>query len=624
MTDDLGMKAKIHRRDFLKAGALTAALPGIANASPAGTGYPPALTGLRGSHEGSFEAAHELGREGRDDWPAAAASEEYDLIVVGGGISGLAAAYYYRGSRPDARILILDNHDDFGGHAKRNEFQVNGRHLIGYGGSQTLEAPSAYSETASGLLRALSVDLQRFDQAFDQSFYERHGLGVRLYFDAATWGSDQLAPAGPLLQSGFLSMAEDSLSPEEALRQMPLTDAERSELEDLCTVREDRIPDVPLTEVIDFLSSISYETYLKEHVGLNSERLLDYFRPFPNGYWGVGTDAVSALECMLFGLPGLNKTGVPGASWLGRRALGLLSEPYIHHFPDGNSSIARGLVRSLIPEVSHAGNAEELVRSVFDYGQLDKPAHNVRIRLSSTALNVQNTTNGVRVFYTRNGQTFTATAGQAVLACYNMMIPHLCPELPLAQKKALKSLVKVPLVYSNVALTNWRALKRAGAGMVFTPNAFHQYFMIDFPVSMGGYRFAESEEEPVLLHFSCALTAPDLTPRDQHRVGRNRLLATPFEDIEQDLRQTLAGTLGPSGFDPAAEIAAITVNRWPHGYAYGYNPLFDPDYPPGEAPHEIGRTRFGNIAIANSDAGARAYLDEAINQAHRAVSELLG
>jgi len=624
MADDLGMNRKISRRDFLQASALTTALPAFANAAPDPAIYPPLKTGLRGSHEGSFEAAHQLGREGREDWPAPEPAEDYDLVVVGGGVSGLAAAYYYRASKPDARILILDNHDDFGGHAKRNEFLVRGRHLIGYGGSQTLEAPSAYSETAKELLSALTVDLESFEQAFDRGFYDRHDLGTRLYFDAATWGRDALVPAGPMMQASMLETAEDPITIEETIRRMPLSDEERAQLEDLATVREDRIPEVPLTEVVSYLSSLSYEQYLKEHIGVRSQRLLDYLRPIPAGYWGVGADAVSALECMLFGLPGLNKTGIPGANWLARQAVGLFSEPYIHHFPDGNSSIARGLVRSLIPEAAPAGNAADLVLSRFDYGQLDRPSHNVRIRLSSTALNVQNTASGVRVFYTRGGRTFAASGRQAVLACYNIMIPYLCPELPEPQKTALKSLVKVPLVYSNVALTNWRALKRAGAGMVFTPNAFHQYFMIDFPVSMGGYRFAESEDDPIVLHFATALTAPGLPPRDQHRLGRARLLATSFPDIERNLRETLAGALGPSGFDPVEDIAAITVNRWPHGYAYGYNRLFDPDYPPGEAPHEVGRARFGNIAIANSDAGARAYLDEAIDQAHRAVGELVG
>ncbi len=623
MTDDLGMKRRISRRDFLQAGAAGALLPSFAGAdSPAD--YPPLKTGMRGAHDGSFEQAHALGISGQSDWPAPQRSETYDLIVVGGGVSGLAAAYYYREQHPAARILILDNHDDFGGHAKRNEFMVDGHHLIGYGGSQSMEGPSAYSEVARHLLDALRVDLDGFDQAFDQNFYQRHGLGPQLYFDQATWGQDALIPAGFLLKSSMLDMNADTLQPDEALARMPLSQIERSELRNLLTVTTDSIPDVSFSDVIDYLNGISYETFLRKDVGVRSERLLAYLRPLPAGYFGVGTDAIPALQAMLFGLPGMNKTGIPGAPWMARQAVSLLTEPYIHHFPDGNASIARGLVRSLIPEVAAAGSAAELIQTPFDYNQLDREAHNVRIRLGSTALNAANTADGVSVRYARGGRIYEAEGQQAVLACYNMMIPHLCPELPERQKAALKSLVKVPLVYSNVAVRNWRALKRAGAGMVFTPGMFHDYFMIDFPVSLGGYQFSRSEDDPVLLHFATALTEPGLPPKDQHRAGRARLLTTSFESMERDIRQTLAGALGSAGFDPASDITAITVNRWPHGYAYVYNPLFDPTYPPGEAPHEIGRTRFGNIAIANSDAGARAYLDAAIDQAYRAVGELTG
>ncbi len=625
MSDDLGMKRPISRRDFLQASALTTLAPAIASAAPTdseSTYYPPAQTGLRGSHPGSFEVAHQLGLEGKSTWPAPEASEDYDLIVVGGGVSGLAAAYYYRQQKADARILILDNHDDFGGHAKRNEFTVNGQHLIGYGGSQSMEAPSAYSDEAKQLLAQLQVDLEGFETSFDQDFYQNNGLGLGLYFDEATWGRNALTPANALLNSGMLGFATSKSTPEAALAAMPLSAQERAELNSLMNGTEDALPDISLNNLTDYLYSISYETFLTRHIGIRSARLLEYLRPMPGGYFGLGTDATPAFECMMFGFPGLNRTGVPGADWLVRQAGKWLVEPYIYHYPDGNASIARSLVRSLIPETATTSKPADLVRSRFDYSQLDKPEHNVRIRLSSTALNVENAGNGVRATYARGGRIFEAKASQCVLACYNMMIPHLCPDLPAAQREALSSLVKAPLVYSNVALTNWRALKKSQTGMVFTPGMFHDYFMIDFPVSIGGYQFSRSEDEPVVLHFSKAMIVPGLSAREQHRAGRAELLGTTFETMERDLRMTLAGAYGSFGFDPESDISAITVNRWPHGYAYTYNSLFDPEYALGEAPHEIGRARFGNIAIANSDAGARAYLDEAINQAHRAVGEL--
>ncbi len=620
-------KRGISRRDFL-GGSLAFGAAGsmVSGSSAAESGaYPPALTGLRGSHEGAFEAAHALAMEGHRDWQPAAEddSTDYDLVVVGGGISGLAAAYFYRREQPDARILILDNHDDFGGHAKRNELLVDGTQLIGYGGSQSLEAPSAYSEVASGLLADLQVDLDGFNEDFDRDFYRRHGLRTKLFFDTATWGESALLPGQLLADLSLLELPREDLDVPAVLARAPLNDAERAELTALLTVREDALPEVALGDLEDYLYSISYETFLKRHGGLRSERLLTYLRNMPAGYFGVGTDAVPALEAMLFGLPGLNKTGVPGANWLARQAVGWLVEPYIHHYPDGNAAIARALVRTLIPSISPAGNARQLVLERFDYGELDRPEHNVRIRLSSTIITAANRKGGVAVQYVNGGRVHAARGRHAVLACYNMMIPHLCPELPEQQKAALKRLVKAPLVYTNVALRNWTALAQAGVGMAMTPGAFHDYFMVDFPVSLPGYPFSTGPEAPVLLHFSAALTAPGLPPREQHRIGRAKLLGTPFSTIEADVRGTLEEILGAYGFDADRDMAAITVNRWPHGYAYGHHSLFDPDYEPGAAPHEIGRTPHGNITIANSDAGARAYLDEAIDQGHRAVMELL-
>ncbi|MEM8766247.1 MAG: spermidine dehydrogenase, partial [Pseudomonadota bacterium] len=425
-----------------------------------------------------------------------------------------------------------------------------------------------------------------------------------------------------LADISLLELPAERLDVAALLAKAPLSEAERAELTGLLTVQEDALPEVAFGDLSDYLYSISYETFLKKHGGIRSERLLTFLRNMPAGYFGVGTDAVPALEAMLFGLPGLNKTGVPGADWLAEQAVDWLVEPYIYHYPDGNATIARALVRSLIPSICPPGDARQLVLERFRYDQLDRSEHNVRLRLSSTVIAAANDGDGVSVKYHKDGRLHSARGRQSVLACYNMMIPYLCPELPETQKAALKSLVKAPLVYTNVALRNWEPLARAGVGMAITPSAFHDYFMVDFPVSVPGYDFSPGPESPVLLHFSAALTAPGLTPREQHRVGRAKLLGTPFSTIEADVRATLQEVFGPFGFEADRDMAAITVNRWPHGYAYGHHSLFDPDYEPGTAPHEIGRARHGNITIANSDAGARAYLDEAINQGHRAVTEL--
>lgn len=626
---ELGLTRKISRRDLLQSTATIAGAAALGGATPTlchtldrpeQPNYPPALTGLRGSHVGSYEQAHALAA-GHLDLDSVELGDSYDLVIVGAGISGLSAAYFYRKNHPGAKILILDNHDDFGGHAKRNEFDVNGRSVIGYGGSQSLESPGDYSETSRQLLAELSVDLESFYEDFDQDFFVREGLSSGVFFDAKTYGRDTYIHAPFLLSASLLGFAPSVEPPKEAIQRMPLSATARTQLLSLVDQSEDKLPNVDLFDVAEYLNKTTYANFLESDVGITSDELQTLLRRLTTGYFGVGTDAAPALESMLFGLPGLNKTGIFGAKTLARLAAKLV-EPYIFHFPDGNASIARLLVRSLVPELTQTTLPKELLHTRFDYSLLDRPENNVRIRLNSTAVNVTNTRDGTEVYYRTHNKTIKVRAQKTILACYNAMVPYLCPTLPQHQKEALSEAVKVPLVYTNVALNNWRSLKSQGMGFAYTPSAFHSYCMVDFPVSMGQHKYANNPDDPMVLHFSEALIEPGLHPKAQHRAGRARLLATPFDDIERDVRSTLAGILAPGGFDPAADIAAITVNRWPHGYTYTPSPLFDPAYAEGEAPHEIGRQTFKNIAIANSDAGARAYLDEAIDQAYRAVSEV--
>jgi spermidine dehydrogenase len=210
-----------------------------------------------------------------------------------------------------------------------------------------------------------------------------------------------------------------------------------------------------------------------------------------------------------------------------------------------------------------------------------------------------------------------------VLACYNMIIPHIMPELPAAQQQALALCVKMPLVYVNVAIRNWHAFSRLGVDRIYSPNAYFCNVKLDFPVSLGGYRAPRDPDEPMLLHMIHVPLTPNkgLTNVQQFRVGRQRLLDTPFEEYERHITDQLDRMLGPGGFKSSRDIVAITVNRWPHGYSYDANTLFDPA-PQGPPPYEVGRRRCGNVTIANADAGWNAYTHEAIDQAWRAVQEL--
>jgi len=623
---ELGMERPISRRHFLNGAAVTAAAVmsggtlarGKEWAKAADAGYPPSRTGLRGSHPGSYEAAHQLVRRGRHDWgPVQNAEPDVcDLIVVGAGISGLSAAHFYRKEHPDASILILDNHDDFGGHAKRNEFELNGRTILSYGGSQALEEPASYSAITKGLLSDIGVDTAKFYTAYDREFYRRNGLAGATYFDSETYGSDRLVRY-PVVDYSFLPLAPSAIDVKEAVSQMPLGENARRELLGLLEARGDRLTDIPEDEQERYLSRVSYREFLERHMRVTDPEVFAFFQGLTADST-ASIEASSALEVMSYnGLPGLQATGL--ADYNGD------SEPYIFHFPDGNASIARLLVRSMIPGTAAGTTMADIVLARFDYSKLDAEDSKVRLRLNSTVVRLENDdANHVTATYVKGGQAYRVRGKYCVMAGYNAMIPYMCPELPEEQGEALGFAIKSPIVYTSVLLRNWRAWRKLGMGFFASPGAYYTVSMLDFPVSMGGYAFSANPDEPIVVHMERFAVGdnPKATRRQQRLAGRRELLATSFETFERETRLQLAGALAGGGLDPAEDIAGITVNRWGHGYSYRYRPAWDSGYEGDEPPHVVGRRRLGRITIANSDAGASAYIQVAIDQAHRAIAEI--
>ena len=555
----LGMDSPITRRDVLHGAGLLAAAGALGEiASAAEEGYPPLRQGLRGSHPGSFEAVHAL-RDGTVP-PRAEADGEgpYALVVVGAGISGLAAAHFFREARPGAAVLILDNHDDFGGHARRNEFRGDGgRLMLMNSGTMSIDSPRPYGAAADGLLRALGVRPEELDaRCSDRGFYTRQGCGRGVFFDRETFGADHLATG--VGERPWL----------EVLRGAPLTDRVRDDIVRLHEAPIDYLPGLTSDEKKARLVRMSYRDYLLRVAGADPGAL-PFFQAISHGEWGVGADAVGALDVWAFGFPGFRGLGLaPGAApGMGYTAAGYAATggSARFHFPDGNASIARLLVRGLVPGAVPGSTAEDVVTAPADYALLDRPDADVRIRLNSTVVAVRNVGDaaavprGVEVTYLRGGRPRRANAECCVLACWATMIPYLCPEMPASQKAALRYLVKVPLVYTSVALRDWRAFKALGVSRVHAPGSYFTSLWLDPKTTIGGYDSVRSPEEPALLFMQRVPCVPGLDQRSQHRAGQAELLTTPFGRFERELRGQLQRILGPGGFDAARDIAGITA-----------------------------------------------------------------
>lgn len=618
----------ITRRDFLNGVALgLGSAVGGPTAADRALPDPPARTGLQGQTDPVMAHAHAW----RDDparWrdaTAQPASGVEDLVVVGSGISGLAGAYLFQrhAGRP-VRILLLDALDDVGGHARRNEFvSRSGQRLVGYGGSQSLDTPGLFSPAVHSLLGELGIELKRFEREFyDSGWVARHGLTNRgLYFGREAWGEDRLVLRRP------------GEKPASWIARTPLRPRARTDLLRLLREGRDVLPGLSPQARRTRLAAMTYRDFLARHWRVDSA-VQRFFEQQTRGYFGVGTDATSALDAWAAGLPGFAgmKLG-PGLdarmSPSGRQLMAGKDE-YVYHFPDGNAGVARALVRALIPAAMPGTGMTSLADGRLEYARLDAAEQPVRIRLGATVVGLRHVGPPERAevvelrYLDAEGRLHAVRTRQVLLACWHRVIAGLTDELPEAQRQALADQVKVPLVYATVLLSNWEPWKHAGLHSLRPVGGFWDEAALDFPVSMGSLRFASAPAEPILLHLSKVVVPGDgRSAREQAASGRARLAAWSFADFEDQIQRLLRGALGGFGLDPERDVEAITVNRWAHGYAYEYMRPWDAYWPHGELPCERARRGWGRVAIANADAGAYAYAHSAIDQSTRAVQELL-
>ncbi|MCV3376487.1 NAD(P)/FAD-dependent oxidoreductase [Campylobacter sp. IFREMER_LSEM_CL2194] len=593
--------------------------------------YPPKWLGLRGSNNASYEFAHMLRDGEKFDFSAIKPKQEYDLVVVGAGISGLAAACFYQNKfGKDKKILILDNHDDFGGHARRNEIDLEDGTILSYGGSETFQSPKAlYSKEVVDLLSSLGVDIDELAKRFDVNFYPDLNLSRGVYFSKAEFGVDKVVSGNPrkVICDDIPEEKNNGRSIEAFIGDFPLNDKDKKDLIALFKSEKDYLKGLTKEQRDEYVAKTSYKKFLEEKVKL-SPQAVKFFEGMTDDFLALGIDAVSCEDARVSFLPGFDKLGLDPIEG---EALAEMEEPYIHHCADGNATVARLMVRRLIPDVSKKGkDMNEVTLAHFDYSKLDLAKNKVRLRLNSTVINVENTKDGALVTYVNKGKNYRVKAKKVVMANYNSMIPYIVPSMPQDQKDALSKNVKTSLLHTKVIISNWEPFIKLGVHEIYSPKMPYARTKLDYPVDMGGYHHPRDPKKPICVHMVCSPLAfaniqgidlDGMDARDRARVGRNLLFTMSFEEHEKIVRDQLQGMLGSAGFDHERDIKAIVVNRWGHCYSYTENSLFD-DSEEAQKTIELARKPFGNIVIANSDADWDAYMHAAIDQAYRAVNEL--
>ncbi|ELA09338.1 twin-arginine translocation pathway signal protein [Moraxella macacae 0408225] len=609
--------------------------------------YPPAYDKLRGNHAGSFDVAHELAWKGKTfDVTDESGIGDYDLVVVGAGLSGLASAYWYQQQFPTSKILLLDNHDDFGGHAKRNEFHatVDGQEIfrLSFGGTESIDSPKThYNQQDKDLLTALGIDIDKFETYYDQTFFDKLNMKKGVFFNSAVFGKSHIMPDTPNAENAKQLFAN-----------IPLDDTDKQALIALYSKPKDYLAPMPQPKRQNYLSAISYDKFLIKNVKLPKKAKL-FLEDICLEYWGFPIDCLSAIDAFYAGYPGFDNLGLENDD--------NEEEPYIYHFPDGNASIARLMVKKLIPNVvsnsKHSKKMsamEAIVLDKFDYSQLDKPDQAVNIRLNSTVVQVKNLTpktatdsesadlnsniasssniansgnhvlNNVMIGYKTGDTVARVNAKHAILACNAHMIPFIDKQLPEQQRKDMALNVRVPMIYSKVLVKNWQAFKKLGVWQLYAPKSPYCLVMLDYPVSMGGYHYPKNPEEPMVIHM-VKIAVPygtGNTLRQACKQGRAEVYGKSYAQLESEMLDQLREiyTLANEKLDD--NILAITINRWGHGYSYEQNILWDEEDEAERALISVKQPQ-GNVHIAGSDADWKPYTQGAFEQAWRAVSEIV-
>lgn len=605
----------MNRRSFIKNLHLFGLTLSFANpisifANPLKPYYPPTLKGIRGSHDSAFKYAHQIAFNNKSFKPNTEFKEEYDLIVVGAGISGLSSALFYlRDINPNAKILILDNHDDFGGHAKRNEFEVDGKTLLSYGGTQSFDTISEYSDVSLDLIKQLGIDLSKFDKYYDKTFFDRYNLTSGIFYDKENYTENKIVksmfPVNISFQNfsdGYMPYLQVSPSFESTFDDIPFDKKSKDKLDEIFNSNKN----------IDDYKDMNYVEFLNEAFDVTNKSLIELLSNVSSDDMALAGKAIGVEEASYGGFYGLSKPIIS-------KLAGFFdNEKYIHHFPDGNATLARTMVKQLIPTVSTFDNVEQCVTAKFDYSKLDQETNQVKIRLNSTASSIKNINNKTQIEYIKDDKIYVANAKQTVMAGWHTMASFIVKDLPKKQKKALRANIKMPLVYVQVALKNWKFIEKSGVATNYCPSSYYQFVNMDFPINIGSYKAIQDPSKPTVLTMMRMPTPTNIDKDipDLLKMGRYDLLGTSYDTFKNNIKKQLTNMYSQYGFDYDRDVSDIIINRWSHGYTYE-GAFEDTPYT-----YKMARKNVGNIFFANSDSKGAAYTDAAIDMAYKAVNKI--
>ena len=545
--------------------------------------------------------------------------EMYDCVIVGGGISGIAAALFFqRETGGKKKCLMLENHPIFGGEAKQNEFEVNGKRLIGLQGSAIyqLQKPESFLKQfyESIGLKTPKLSYQKWagpqpEMKLSQTPYDAAGMDVGQY--GYWFGPKYGAKTGMWVMDPVRRKLEGAPIPAEARVEWVrfLTGAEVSG-------KPFEHPKAEGDAISRSLDSITMEQHLMERFGLSRETVRTYLSPVEGGGSGLGPDALSGYSDYAF------ETLEPVADESGAMS---------QMFPGGNTTIARLMVKSLMPgAIQGEGSVDGVTEHGVNLAGLDQDGAAARIRLGATVVAVEHEGDAakaasVSVAYEHSGKLYRVRARSVVMAGGSWTTKHVVRDLPEAQREAYGQFYRSPCMMANVAVRNWKFLYKMGmSGCRWFGGTVGDYFEVRKLAVVGGVEPTLGPDSPVVLTLKCLYAHPGLPTEEQGNRGRMEMLSMPFAEYEKRIRQQFTDMFAGGGFDADRDIAGIILNRWGHAYL-SPQPGFFFGKEGKPAPREILRKApFGRIAFANTDLAGAMDHRFSILEAKRAVEQVVG